>query len=91
MFNSISKAKACEIFLERLPWTIPLFDMLYTNDTIMIYTQPDRQKGKFSQEEGSQQGCPFRGLILNMVLTSIYNQLESELTTQVVERKKGGP
>lgn len=73
MFDLISKEKAHQMLLELLPWTVPLFDLLYEGNTIMFFTRPDGLKGRFEQEEGSQQGCPFGALIANLVLLSIYN------------------
>lgn len=88
MFNCVSTECARDMLMTYLPWTVPLFDTLYQGENLMYFTKPDGSKDSFQQKEESQQGCPFKGLIANMILLRIYETLEPELEARAQQRLK---
>jgi len=88
MFNSVSMVKSREIIHDQFPHLLPLFDILYFEDTKCWYRKPDGTRDYILRREGSSQGCPFAAFLACLVLDSIIKTIESELEDRAKTRKQ---
>jgi hypothetical protein len=58
---------------------VPIFDLLYFNDNVIYYQQPDGTWDSFLQQEGYAQGCPLNGLFACKVLHQTLKELHQAL------------
>jgi len=87
MFNSVSMVKSREIIHSQFPHLLPLFDILYYEDTKCWYRQPDGRRNFILRKEGSSQGCPFAAFLACLVLDDIIKKIDSELHVRATSRK----
>ena len=87
MFNSVSMKKAREIIHKKFPHLLPLFDILYYDDTRCWYRRPDGHRDYILRKEGSSQGCPFAAFLACLVLDDIIKTLDTELGERARARK----
>jgi len=91
MFNSISMTKAREIVYTKFPHLLPLFDILYFDNTRCWYRRPDGSRHYITRREGSSQGCPFAAFLACLVLDSIVKKINQELVTRANARRHTHP
>jgi len=87
MFNSVSMAKSCEVVYHKFPHLLPLFDVLYYEDTRCWYRRPDRHRDYLLRKEESSQGCPFAAFLACLVLDDVIKQIDMELHERARTRK----
>ena len=87
MFNSVSMVKSREILHANFPHLLPLFDVLYYDDTRCWYRQPDGQRQFILRREGSSQGCPFAAFLACLVLDDIIKKIDTELHVRATARR----
>ena len=87
MFNSVSMKKSREIIYKHFPHLLPLFDILYFEDTRCWYRKPDGTRDFILRKEGSSQGCPFAAFLACLVLDDIIKRIDSDLHTRAHARK----
>jgi len=79
--------KSCQIIYSHFPHLLPLFDILYYDDTKCWYRQPDGRRAYILRREGSSQGCPFADFLAYLVLDDIIKQIDTELHALATARK----
>ena len=82
--------KAREIIYNTFPHLLPLFDILYYEDTKCWYRKPDGSRDFIWRREGSSQGCPFAAFLASLVLCNIINTINQELAQRASSRKTNG-
>jgi len=87
MFNQVSMKKAREIIYTNFPHLLPLFDILYYDNTKCWYRKPDGRRDFLWRREGSSQGCPFAAFLASLVLSDIINTINLELSQRASLRK----
>jgi len=87
MFNSVSMVKSREIIHSQFPHLLPLFDVLYYEDTKCWYRQPDGRRNFILRKESSSQGCPFAAFLACLVLDDIIKKIDNELHVRATSRK----
>ena len=90
MFNTISQQKLCQIIATEFPEWSPFADILYEKKS---WTQVCKEDGLWEVievQEGSAQGCPVSPVFAALVLNSILQQINTDLTVQANERKSPG-
>ena len=87
MFNSISMVKAREIIYTQFPHLLPLFDILYFDNTKCWYRRPDGSRHYILRREGSSQGCPFAAFLACLVLDSVIKTINLEMEERARARK----
>jgi len=90
MFNQVSMKKAREIIYNDFPHLLPLFDILYYEDTKCWYRKSDGRRDFIWRREGSSQGCPFAAFLASLVLSDIINTINQELEQRAHLRKAQG-
>jgi hypothetical protein len=79
MFNECSQL-TCKNELEcDHPDMVATFDLLYFDDNVIWYQQPDGTWGSFLQQEGYAQGCPLSGTFALKVLHVVLKDLKAQL------------
>lgn len=61
------------------PDMVAIFDLLYFDDNVIWYQQPDGIWGSFLQQEGYAQGCPLSGIFASKVLHVVLKDLKAQL------------
>jgi hypothetical protein len=90
MFNKCSRM-TCKHELENdHADLVPIFDLLYFNDNVIYYQQPDGKWDSFLQQEGYAQGCPLSGLFACKVLHQTLKELHQPLDLHASARLLSG-
>jgi len=87
MFNQVSMRKAREIIYNNFPHLLPLFDILYFDDTKCWYRNADSNKSFIWRREGSSQGYAFAAFLATLVLDHVITSINTELAQRTASRK----
>jgi len=87
MFNSVSMVRARELIYKEFPHLLPLFDMLYFNETRCYYRDTAGDRHFFLRHEGSSQGCPFAALLACLILHDVLTPIDKQLQRRAQARK----
>jgi len=87
MFNNVSMVRARDIIYTKFPHLLPLFDMLYYDETRCYYRDTTGDRNFFLRHEGSSQGCPFAALLACLILHDILEPIEKQLQQRANQRK----
>jgi len=79
--------KAREIIYLDFSHFLPLFDILYYNQTKCWYRCPDSSRNYILRKEGFSQGSPFAVFLAALVLDSVIKKINIELGQRATARK----
>jgi len=79
--------KARDVTFHKFPHLLPLFDILYFNNTKCWYRKSDGSRNFIWRQEGSSQGCPFAAFLAGLVLHDVIDTINSELAQRATDRK----
>jgi len=87
MFNNVSMTRAREIIHAQFPHLLPLFDILYYDDSRCYYRDELGNRHFFLRREGASQGCPFAALLACLILHDVITPINLELQQRAKIRK----